>query len=238
MDLGFCGIIDIVLVLLLLITCFLGYKKGFLNKAIGLIGLLVALVVAFVFCTQLAGWFKSTGFIYDNVFGMINNNVSNAVNEVGNAQTVKEALLNLGIFEPFAEMLSNRIDYAADVPMLISNISNFFTTICMNLISFIILFFGTFLCALLLKGVAAILRGNAIIRFVDGVLGIVLYCCLFLILLMVVFTIVNFMQDADYFKPIKEFMDVDMKLLDDNAFRLSKYLYKNNIIYSTLRIFF
>ena len=60
MDLKICGLIDIILIVLIGIALFLGYKKGFLNKAIGLIGLFVGLAIAFVFCSQLAGWFEST----------------------------------------------------------------------------------------------------------------------------------------------------------------------------------
>ena len=59
MDLRICGLIDIILILLILLVLFLGYKKGFLKKAIGLIGLFVGLAIAFVFCTQLPNSFTS-----------------------------------------------------------------------------------------------------------------------------------------------------------------------------------
>ena len=59
----------------------------------------------------------------------------------------------------------------------------------------------------------------------------------FMIFVYVVFTIFHYMEDYAFFSPVKNFLDVDMKLNED-TFRLSKYFYEHNIVYAILNIFF
>ena len=46
------------------------------------------------------------------------------------------------------------------------------------------------------------------------------------------------MGNAEFFAPVQSFLEVDMKLNDPDAFRLSKFFYEHNIIYAILDIFF
>ncbi len=241
MDFGFCGIIDIIFLLLLIFVVIFGYKKGFLKKAIGLVGLFVGLVVAIAFCTQLAGWFESTGFIYNSIYDNIKENVLNAdifTNPIGTTATIQEVLINMGMPEFFANIFAGNIQDSFSVETVAINISQYFSHIAMVIISFFILFIGVFVLAFLLKILAAILRGNAFIRFIDGILGVVLYGCMFMLAVYIIFTVMRFMENAEFFASCKSFLDVDMKLNDPDTFRLSKFFYEHNIIYAILDIFF
>jgi uncharacterized membrane protein required for colicin V production len=51
---GFCGIIDIVIVVLFLIFAIIGYKKGFATKIISLLSFIIVIILAFLFAGQLA----------------------------------------------------------------------------------------------------------------------------------------------------------------------------------------
>lgn len=241
MDFGFCGIIDIIFIVLLIFVIIFGYKKGFLNKAIGLVGLFVGLVVAVAFCTQLAGWFESTGMIYNSIYDNIKENVLSAdifTNPIGTTATIKEVLMNMGMPEFFANMFAGNIQDSFSVETVAINISRYFSHIAMVVISFFILFVGVFILAFLLKILAKILRGNAFIKFIDGILGIVLYGCMFMLVVYVIFTIMRLMGNAEFFAPVQSFLEVDIKLNDPDAFRLSKFFYEHNIIYAILDIFF
>lgn len=238
MDLKFCGIIDIVMVLLLLILCFIGYKKGFLNKAIGLVSFLVALIVAFIFCTQLAALLKDAGIIYPSVFESIYGNVSSSTALSNPEATVSEVLTAIKVPGFIANMIGNAVGHNIVVTDIAATISEYIAGAIMNVICFAILFFGVFIVAFVLKIVAKILRGNIIIRIVDGVLGIALYGSLFIGFVYVLFAILHFCMDATWFTSVKAFLDVDMKLTDPGAFRLSKYIYENNIVYEIINVLF
>lgn len=240
MDFKICGLIDIILILLILLVLFLGYKKGFMKKAIGLIGLFVGLAIAFVFCTQLARWFESTGFIYDSIFHNIETNVLEA--EIfqasgGQEATISGVLMNIGVPKFLANMFASNIDSGTTVEAIAINIAGYFAHILMVIISFFILFIGVFVISILLKIVSSILRGNAIIRWIDGVLGMALYFCLFMIFIYVVFAIMRLMGNYEFFSSCQKFLEVDMKL-NENTFRLSKFFYQNNIIYAFFDMLF
>ena len=240
MDLKICGIIDIILILLILLSLFIGFKKGFLKKAIGLIGLFVALAVAFVFCKQLAGAFESSGMIYKPIFENIKNNVLEAEifqNAGGSTASISDVLVSMGIPRFFANMFAGNISDGATVEFVANNIAHFFAHIITVIISFIILFIGVFIFAILLKILTTILRGNAIIRTIDGILGMVLYFCLFMIAVYVIFAIMRLLGHFEFFAGFQKFLDVDMKLNED-TFRLSKFFYQHNVIYSFFDIFF
>ena len=240
MDLKICGIIDIILVLLIILSLFIGYKKGFLKKAIGLIGLFVALAVAFVFCSQLAGAFESSGIIYKPIFENIKNNVLESEifqNAGGKDATIADVLVSMKIPRFLANMFAANIADGTTVEVIASNISHFFSHIITVIISFIILFVGVFIAAILLKILTTILRGNAIIRTIDGILGMALYFCLMMIMVYVLFAIMRLLGHFDFFAGCQRFLNVDMKLNED-TFRLSKFFYQHNVIYSFFDIFF
>lgn len=240
MDLKICGIIDIVLVVLILLVLFIGFKKGFLKKAIGLLGLFVGLAIAFVFCSQLAGWLESTGFIYDKIFDSIKSNVleTDIFKEslTGDIE-IADVLQGIGIPKFFANMFAANIDPALTPLMIAENIAHFFAHILMVIISFFFLFIGVFIVSILLKLITTILRGNAIIKTVDGILGMVLYFCLFMILVYAVFALLRLLGHYEFFAGCQKFLDVDLKLKED-TFRLSKFFYNHNVIYSFFDIFF
>ena len=240
MDLKICGIIDILLIVCIVVTLIIGYKKGFLKKAIGLISLFVALALAFVFCTQLANWLEDVGLVYDPIYEKIYNNVITAdifQSTDGLGATTQDVLVNIGVPKFLANMFASNIPDALTPIKIAENVAHYFSHMLTVIISFFILFIGVFICAIILKIITKILRGNKLIRFIDGLLGMVLYFCLFMIFVYVVFTIFHYMEDYAFFSPVKNFLDIDMKLNED-TFRLSKYFYEHNIVYAILNIFF
>lgn len=240
MDLKICGIIDILLILLIILSLFIGFKKGFLKKAIGLIGLFVALAVAFVFCKQLAACFESAGIIYTPIFNNIKGNVLETEifqNAGGADASVSDILVSMGMPRFMANMFAGNISTATTAETIASNIAGFFAHILTVIICFVILFVGVFIVAIILKIVASLLRTSKVIRILDGILGMVLYFCLMMILVYVVFAILRALGNYEFFANAQKFIDVDMKLNED-TFRLSKFFYQHNIIYSFFDIFF
>lgn len=238
MDWKICGLFDVIIIIAFIITAILGYRKGFIKKALGMVGLLVGLIVAFVFCNGFASWLEGNGFIYDNLYESILNNATEAVLKAGNGSTsVEETLINMGVWKFFAHLFAKNIEVESTI-QIAENISAYFAHILMVIISFFILFVGVFILSIVLKIVASILRENKIFKFFDGILGIVLYCCLFFILLDTVLMVLRFFAPLDFFQNSQQFLDVDMMLSDPNKFRLSKFFYEHNPIYAILDVFF
>lgn len=238
MDWKICGLFDIIIVIGFIITAILGYRKGFIKKALGMVGLFVGLIVAFVFCNGFASWLEGNGIIYDKLYGSILNNATEAVLEAGNGSTsVEDTLVNMGVWKMFAKLFAKNIQAETTI-QIAENISAYLAHILMVIISFLILFVGVFILSIILKIVANILRENKIFKFFDGLLGIVLYCCLFFVLLDTVLMVLRFFAPLDFFQNSQQFLDVDMMLSDPNRFRLSKFFYEHNPIFAILDVFF
>ena len=155
----------------------------------------------------------------------------------GTEATVPEVLMNIGVPKFLANMFGSNLAAGTTVETIAINIAGYFAHILMVIISFIILFIGVFILSIVLKIISTILRGNAIIRFIDGILGMALYFCLFMITIYVIFAIMRWMGHYEFFAGAQKFLDVDMKLSED-TFRLSKFFYQNNIIYAFFDMLF
>ena len=71
MDWGITGLTDIIIILLGILMIVVGYKKGFMNKALSFVGGILLFAFAIFYSTQLAGVFKSSGFIYNGIYEWI-----------------------------------------------------------------------------------------------------------------------------------------------------------------------
>ena len=100
----------------------------------------------------------------------------------------------------------------------------------MNGIAFLILVVSLLLLFGIAMLVIHILKKNKIIKFVDGVLGMILYLAIAFIIISILFFILSLIMNQEWFSSAKEWLVVDMMLEDDTKFRLSKALYEGNII--------
>lgn len=237
MDLKVCGIIDIVLVLVAIILIIVGYKKGFIKKLISLAGFLVILVFSVMLCGQLSEFMIHHGIIYPSIFDSINGNITSNLADKGlviETLTVGEVLeQGLEIPKFIADVLCNAISSgSSEIPAVeaASVIADYLASIIMMVIAFFILLIGTFIIVLVLKLVADALRTNKLIRFVDGIFGIIFYVSIYAAIVCVLFYGLSLVIDLEWFAPAKEWLNVDMMLEDDSKFRISKAIYESNIL--------
>lgn len=241
MDWGIIGLIDVIIVLLFIITVLVGYHKGFLKKAIGLVSLLVAVIVAFVFCKQFAGFLEEQNIIYGDIYTMVEAKVAgiDGIEYLDNAPDMSLAIQEaIGLPKFIASFLAEKITENTSSVEIISRVSTTVTDVIMIGVSWLLLFIIVFVGALVLKLVVHILRGNAIIKFVDGVIGVVFYVCLLMLFIYSVFSIFKVVADKEFFAPVQSFLNVDMMLDNPEEFRLSKWIYEHNIVYSLFEILF
>ena len=241
MDWGIIGLIDVIIILMFIITVIVGYKKGFLKKAIGLVSFFVAVIVSIVFCKQFAGFLQENDIIYGDLYTKIENKVADVegIQHLDHAEDMSaeiKEIMNLPEF--IADFLAEKITENTSSVEVIERVTTSITDVLMVGIAAILLFVIVFFGALILKLIVHILRGNAIIRCVDGIVGVVFYVCLLMLFIYTVFAIFKVCADKEFFAPVQNFLLTDMMLDNPSEPRISKYLYEHNTVYSFFEFLF
>ena len=239
MDFGFCGVLDIVLLVLALIMAIIGFKQGFMKKLLSHIGVIAILLFSIFFAGQFAQMLIHNDVIYPSLIDTFTKNISNALaqNGIPEGATASEALSQmLGIPGFLSDLLVNGMGNP-EVGELVSSTANYLAEMSMNAISFGILVIGLFLIMGILKLVVNGLRKSGLVRFLDGLLGIVYYVALYAIIVTVLFYVLSLVIDMEWFAPAKDFLVIDMQLDNPDAYRVSKALYEANFLKRILGIF-
>ena len=156
MDFGFFGLIDVILLIGALIFIILGFKKGFMKKAISLIGILVIIGFSIVYAGQFAKFLIQNDIIYPSVFDRINGNILDklATQDIAVDSTCADVLHKvLGVPEFIANLIGSSIKNSSNEPITAANMANsiavYLSTLAMNVISFFILALGLFIIILI-----------------------------------------------------------------------------------------
>ena len=146
----------------------------------------------------------------------------------------------VGLPEFMADLFAKVLSVEGDVQTICIEISEYISNIAMNIISFLIIFVGSSVLILLLKLIANSLRKVKVVRVIDGILGATLYFTIFILFVYVAFTFIQVFMDKAWFATAKDFLIIDMQLPvngEETPFRLSRYLYDNNVLYKLIELF-
>lgn len=244
MDLYICGIIDIVLVIGAILFFIIGYKKGFIKKIISLAGILVVLIFSFIYCGQFAQFLIHHDVFYPDIYQNINTNILTNLegkNIAADATVVDVLVEGLNVPRFIANLIGNGVmNQGSELPTaaaMADAIAQYLSTTLMSIIAFFILAVGIFVITLILKLIASVLRTNKLVRFVDGILGSLLYVTIFACIVCVIFCILSYFMDKEWFSSARQWLEVDMQLNTDK-FRISKFVYNGNILKRFLDLFF
>lgn len=226
MDLGFCGIIDIVVVLLLVLTVIIGYKKGFVKKFIALFSILIAIALAILLFGEFAYRIKEWGLfgIYKGFYNGAYEKIS-SISGTDTTEVVKNALNIPGwIAEKLVKWAGNpTMEELADT--VADQYAMFFTKI----IAFAIIFVGTLILFLILRILCNVFRKSKFVRVVDGILGVALSLVIYVASISLIFFIMSLIYNHAGNEGFNNFLNTDLKLLDEGTFRLSKWLFQGNL---------
>lgn len=231
MDLGITGIIDILIIVVGLLVIFIGYLRGFMNKALSIVGLVVIFAFSLFFCGQLAGLFKSSGIIYDSLYSSIVKKVDGNLN-VRFAVTVEKSF---GIHPAIATSLAFILGNPAK-NLSVEETSEILASKGTQVIAFLIIFIVLSIALLVLKIISASLREQKVIRKIDGIFGIFLYLVLYAIALMVIFFILDLVYRYGGIEDFNHWLEVDLALNSDK-FRIGKNLLANNYLVTIINLF-
>ena len=238
---GLFGIIDILIVLVVILFLVIGWKKGFLEKVIDMassvFGLVASVLLARPFSGVLRKWFGEA------LGGSINEYLYSRLDEIGLAaadlteSNLREALDAFSLPNFMVEWVIESVDYNTVAVSIVDSISPLILSLALLVLAFITLFFGSMLVFLLLKLLAKGITSIPIIKQIDKILGLIFgflkVALLVYILLFVLALIINIPAINDL---IYEFLAIDMQLASEK-FRLSKYLYDNNLLKNVINVF-
>ena len=236
MDLGIFGIIDIVVILFGIMFLFIGFKRGFMNKMIGLLGVLVMFALSLVLASNFAEFLKNRELIYPSIYDSIYEKMQAASIEAGEGASNADIIATaLNIPNLFASFIAGKIEATpAELPALVAEKLG---TYAMKGIAFLILAFAFTLVFIILKILANTLRQNAIIKTIDGLLGMALYLLIYVVIISLLFFILNILVTKEVITgSTLEFINTDLQLNTD-AFRISKFLYNGNLFNSIKELF-
>jgi len=233
------GIVDIVIVLAVIIFAILGWKHGFLVKIVemasGIFGLLASIILARPFATVLDKWIGEPIGIKITEYLLSRTDLfSGTLNE----SNVRAAFEGMSLPTFMVDWIVRSIDFNQLTITIVDAITPLIKSLALLVISFLVLFFGSMLVFLILKLLAKMITSIPIIKQVDKILGVlfgllkiaaIVYILLFVLALLITIPAINNL--------IGPFLIGDMALQDPEQFRLSKWLYNNNILKQLIDFF-
>ncbi len=225
------GVMDVLIVGSVIALVFVGWKSGFLLKVIklasSLFGLIASILLAKPFSTVLDKWFGEGILLKIETFLL--DRIANG-NDQATEENIRAALADMALPNFIVDWIIDTVNTQETIQSFVDAVAPLFKSLILLLIAFVVLFFGSMLVFLLLKILAKMITSLPIIKQIDKVLGavfglfkaaILIYVVLFLLGLLITVPAIN-----DF---IGSFLTVDMQLETD-SFRLSKWLYDNNIL--------
>ncbi|XFA99467.1 CvpA family protein [Candidatus Izemoplasma sp. B36] len=232
------SIIDVVIVLTVILFLVLGWKKGFLEKVIdmasSIFGLIASILLARPFSNVLRGWFGES--LESNISEYLMSRSSEFASELTRPNLIS-ALEGLSLPDFMVEWIADSVDYNQITVSIIDSITPLILTLALLFIAFITLFFGSMIVFFLLRLLARGITSIPIIKHVDKFLGLLFgllkVALLISILLFVLGLVINIPAINNL---IYEWLNNDMQLSTEK-FRLSKYLYDNNLLKNIINVF-
>lgn len=243
MDFKICGLLDILIVVFGLIAIILGYRKGFIKRILSIVGFLAIAILAFVYCKQLAAFLIEKDFIYPSIYNPLLERLLTASVKEGltpDSTLVEFLTVGLEIPEPISMLFSKVLNVSGSIEEMCMGISQYLASIAMNVISYIMIVVVVSILVLILKILTNVMRKVRLVRIIDGTLGALLYFAFFLIFVYVCFTVIQISMDKTWFAEAKNFLIIDMQLPvngEETPFRLSRFIYENNVLYKLIEMF-
>lgn len=211
-------VIDILLILVIALSAFIGYKKGFVKVIVKLGTFLIALVLAFLLQSSVAK------FIGEDI-GFKNTISTTVQNKLSDYAKSKEDDKKTDI--KMLEKTIDEINTAAEEKKaeVIQKWANNIADFILKGLSFIIIFFTVAIVMGILSLILNTVVKLPVLNTLNGVLGLGSAVILMVFRIMILLTIIYFMSPLEIVEPVINYI---------NTSCITKLLYENNIIVSIL----
>ena len=238
MDWSFCGLIDLILVAGALIMILVGFKKGFINKMLSLVGILAIIIFAIFYCTTIAQFMIQHNIIYPSIYGKFYSNVSSKLNITEETTATEAMQAALGVPTFIANLVAKGLG-DPDPSELAAAVCQKAATWIMNAIAFGIIVVASLILLVILKAIAKGVRTVLVVKIVDGILGMVLYAAIYFAIVTAIFALLHiFVEKGTFGAQATQWLRTDMALDIEGKFRLSKTLYNQNFFIKIYNLFF
>lgn len=239
---GLFGVLDVAIVLTIVIFVTIGWNKGFLEKVIDMASSIFGLVASILLARPFADGVLRN-LIGPSLEESISGYLVSRLDEIGltvnqlTQTNLRQALAEFSLPEFMIDALVDSIDASQVGQQIIDALTPGILSLALIVISFLVLFFGSmvvfFILRLLAKGLTSVPIIKHIDKFLGAIFGLIKVALLIFILLFILALVINIPAINTL---IYQFLDVDMQLSTD-SFRLSKYLYDNNLLKDIVNIF-
>lgn len=211
-------VIDILLILVIALSAFIGYKKGFVKVIVKLGTFLIALVLAFLLQSSVAK------FIGEDI-GFKNTISTTVQNKLSDYAKSKEDDKKTDI--KMLEKTIDEINTAAEEKKaeVIQKWANNIADFILKGLSFIIIFFTVAIVMGIISLILNTVVKLPVLNTLNGVLGLGSAVILMAFRIMILLTIIYFMSPLEIVEPVINYI---------NTSCITKLLYENNIIVSIL----
>ncbi|QWC00562.1 CvpA family protein [Mycoplasmatota bacterium] len=235
------GLFDILIIISVIAMVMIGWQKGFLLKIVELastlFGLIASLLLTRPFSKLLDKWFGSNIELKINEYFLEKNpELSQNLDSLGREE-LKSILEDMSMPNFISKWIVESVDFQAISQSVIDAITPLFKTMVLIVIAFISLFIGSMIIFFFLKILSRMITKIPIIKQIDKVLGAIFGLFKVTMIIYILLLILSFALAIPAINSmIGDFVYIDMQL-DSSSFRLSKWLYDNNIFRFIINIF-
>lgn len=159
--------IDLFILILMIVSVYFGFKKGFLKTIIGVLSIVISLIIAVTLYQPVEGFIKNT-VVYEYVYDNVNTQLETPDEETNLISEYGAGKLNLP--RSFLKTMQNKVN---DTQESVSDtIAIFSAESAVKIISMLLVFLAARLLILVISAVAGLLKKLPLIGWSDRILGI------------------------------------------------------------------
>ncbi len=162
--------IDVILVIIFLIICYLSYKRGFVATFLTIVSGIFSLIVVYALASPVAGWLKDSG-LFDGFTNSVRDSVAGKLGETGGS--IVGALTGIGLPGPWSDRIA--AESAASSLSAATYVAERLTELLAGVLAIVLLFvFLQIVVRFFLKRIAKGINKIPIVGTVNRISGLLL----------------------------------------------------------------
>jgi len=218
-------ILDIVIIVFVVISIIIGYKRGFTDTVIRLGGGIIALVLAFILQNSVADFIADKTGVDKQISEGVKTSITKMLvkEDKGSEATNDDFLTSSKLFAGKYQDIKNSKGEARESK--VAEWSNVVSKFVVKGISFIAIFIAVSLVIMILRLILGGVMDLPVLKQLDGLAGLGAGFALAVIQLLVIFSIFSFISPMQVMSGINKLIE---------ASTLAKFIYNNNFLVSIL----
>lgn len=200
-------ILDIVIILIIALAGFFGYKKGLISILASLLSIIIAIILAIVLQNPVADYLMNDTGLGENIY----NKVENTILEASESQNKEEGKSSFIVNFIKEDLVKENVE----------SISNNVTKFIFKGISFIAVFIITLIIMYIISMILNLVFELPILNSINKIGGLIGGVIKGLISIFLIFAIIKFLEPIGFVTPVTNYI---------NSSIISKYLYDMNLI--------